>query len=70
MAAPSRVKPYRGPPTTLGNTATAQVQLSVWCKACQHQIEPDPVEMAERYGVETTVPDWRDRLICAQCARR
>jgi hypothetical protein len=22
------------------------VQLIVWCKECQHQVEPDPVEMA------------------------
>jgi hypothetical protein len=21
----------------------------VWCKACQHQLEPDPAEMAARY---------------------
>jgi hypothetical protein len=23
--------------------------------------------MAERYGAETTVLDWRDRLVCSQC---
>ena len=34
---------------TLGG-ATAQVRLTVWCKECQHQIEPDPAEMAARYG--------------------
>jgi len=22
----------------------------VWCKACQYQAEPNPAEMAERYG--------------------
>jgi hypothetical protein len=29
----------------------------VWCKAYQHQVEPDPAEIAERYGAEMTVPD-------------
>jgi hypothetical protein len=33
---------------TLGGAAAAQVRLIVWCKACQHQIEPDPAEMAAR----------------------
>jgi hypothetical protein len=27
------MKPYRGPPMTLGNAAAAQVGLIVWCKA-------------------------------------
>ena len=25
---------------------------------CGRQVEPDPGEMAERYGAETTVIDW------------
>jgi len=55
---------------TLGSAAAAQVRLIVWCKACQHQVEPDPAEMAARYGAETSVLDWRDRLICSQCGSR
>ena len=55
---------------TLGNAAAARVRLIVWCKDCRHQIEPDPAEMAQRYGAETTVPDWRERLICSQCGSR
>jgi hypothetical protein len=39
--------------------ASARVRLIVWCKACQHQVEPDPAEMAERYGADTAVLDWR-----------
>jgi hypothetical protein len=39
-----------GPPMTLGNAAAARFGLNVWCKACQHQVEPDPAEMAARYG--------------------
>jgi hypothetical protein len=26
--------------------------------------------MAERYGRETTVPEWRERLVCSQCGSR
>jgi Zn finger protein HypA/HybF involved in hydrogenase expression len=64
------VKSQPGPPMTLGNAAAAHVRLIVWCKECQHQVEPDPGEMAERYGAEVTVPDWRERLVCSQCGSR
>jgi hypothetical protein len=33
---------------TLGNAAAARVRLIVWCKRCQHQVEPDPAEIAAR----------------------
>ena len=59
-----------GPPATLGSTAAAHVRLIVWCKDCNHQAEPDPPEIAERYGAETTVPDWSKRLVCSQCGSR
>jgi hypothetical protein len=55
---------------TLGVAAAAQVRLTVWCKACQHQVEPDPAEMAARYGADTSVLDWRERLVCSQCGGR
>jgi hypothetical protein len=64
------MKPYRGPPMTLGNAAKAEVRLIVWCRACSHQVEPDPAEMAARYGAETSVVDWRDRLVCSGCGSR
>jgi hypothetical protein len=51
---------------TLGNAANAKVRLIVWCKACGHQVEPDPAEMAARYGADTSVLDWRDRLVCSR----
>jgi hypothetical protein len=54
---------------TLGAAAAAGVRLIVWCKECQHQVEPDPAEQAQRYG-EGTVPDWRDRLVCSRCGSR
>ena len=37
---------------TLGNAAAARVRLIVWCKECQHQVEPDPAEMAARYSAK------------------
>jgi hypothetical protein len=51
---------------TLGNAAAARVRLIVWCKDCRHQIEPDPAEMAQRYGAETTVLDWRPETLDAR----
>jgi hypothetical protein len=35
---------------TLGDAAAAGVRIIVWCKACQRQVEPNPAELAERYG--------------------
>ena len=29
-----------------------------------------PRRMAERYGAEMTVPDWKSRLVCGQCGSR
>jgi hypothetical protein len=60
----------RGPSATLGSSAAAGVRLIVWCKECGYQVEPDPAEMAQRYGAETTVLDWRDRLVCSRCGGR
>jgi hypothetical protein len=31
---------------------------------------PDPTEMATRYGAETSVLDWRERLVCSRCKSR
>jgi hypothetical protein len=59
-----------GPPITLGSAAAAQVRLIVCCKDCGHQDEPDPVEMAARYGAETSVLDWREKLVCSKCGGR
>jgi hypothetical protein len=46
------------------------VRLVVWRRDCRHQIEPDPAEMAERYGAELSVPDWHQRLVCSLCGSR
>ena len=55
---------------TLGAAAAAQVRLIVWCKACEHQVESDAAEMATRYGADTSVLDWRERLVCSECGCR
>ena len=65
-----KVKSEPGPPMTLGNAAAARVRFIVWCKDCQHQVEPDPAEMAQRYGAATTVLDWSERLVCSRCGSR
>jgi hypothetical protein len=52
---------------TLGGAAVAGVRIIVWCKACQHRVEPDPAELAERHGAGVSVLDWRDRLRCSRC---
>jgi hypothetical protein len=49
---------------TLGSAASAHVRLNVWCARCSHQAEPDPSEMADHYGAETSMLDRRDRLVC------
>jgi hypothetical protein len=59
-----------GPPMTLGGAAAAQVRLIVWCKACQHQVEPHPTEMAKKYGAATSLLDWRNPLVCSKCGSR
>jgi hypothetical protein len=55
---------------TLGVATAAGVRLIVWCRPCAHQVKPDPAEMATLYGDDTSVPDWRERLVCSQCGSR
>jgi hypothetical protein len=61
---------YSGPSMTLGAAASARVRLIVWCRDYRHQVEPDPAEMAERYGVDLPVRDWCKRLACSKCGSR
>jgi hypothetical protein len=55
---------------TLGNAAAARVRLIVRCKACGHRVEPDAAEMAQRYGIDTAVREWSERLVCSKCSSR
>jgi hypothetical protein len=70
LIATAILKSTPGPPMTLGAAAAAGVRVIVWCKECRHQIELDPTEMATRYGAETSVLDWRERLVCSRCKSR
>jgi hypothetical protein len=64
------MKPYRGPPATLGSTAAAGARIIVWCRDCRHQVEPDAAAMVARYGADTPVREWHKRLVCSQCGGR
>ena len=64
------MKPYTGPPATLGSSAAAQVQLIVWCRDCRHKVELDPAEQVGRYGADLPVRDWVRQLVCSQCGSR
>ena len=55
---------------TLADITSEGVRLVVICLVCRHQAERDLAEMAQRYGSETTVPDWHARLFCSQCGSR
>ena len=48
---------------TLGSAAATHLTLIVWCGDRRHRVEPNPAEMAEHCGVETTVPDCAQRLV-------
>jgi len=61
------MQPYTGPQATLGSTAAAQARLVVWCRDCQHKLEPDPAEQAARYGADLPVRTLVKRLVCSQC---
>jgi hypothetical protein len=52
---------------TLGAAAKTSAQLIVWCKACQHQNQTDPADVAERFGAETLLLVWLERLVCSRC---
>ena len=58
------------PPRTLGSTAAAQARIVVWCRDCRHQAEPDPAELARRYGGDTPIPEWQYRRQIPDVRRR
>ena len=62
------MKSFAGNPTTLGRVARAEIiRITVRCKDCRHQVEPNPAEQMRRYGAETTIPERAARLVCSQC---
>jgi hypothetical protein len=63
------MKSEPGPPMPLGNAAAAGVRLIVLCRHCDHQVEPDPLTRADRYGADMPVTDWREQLVCSKRGR-
>ena len=64
------MKPYTGPPATLGSIAATWRRLDVWCHDCIHFLNLDPAEQVARYGANLPVRDWIRRLVCSQCGSR
>ena len=69
VAVEVRAEPTGDAPRLRGSAA-AGVRIVVWCKDCQHQVKPDPVEMVRRYGADVSVLDWKERLVCSKCGGR
>src|SRR5439155_21751374 len=65
-----RKKSLPGRPMTLGGAVAAGVRIIVWFRECSRQVEPDPADLARRYGDATSVIDWRERLVCSGCGSR
>jgi hypothetical protein len=63
--APTAARPWRR-----RSTAKTGLRLIVWCRGCGHQVEPDPAQLTQRYGAETPVLEWRERLVCSLCNSR
>jgi hypothetical protein len=55
---------------TFGAAAAAGVRLIVWCRAGRRRGEPDPEDLAERYGASIPVLGWKARLVCSECGSR
>jgi hypothetical protein len=53
---------YSGPPATLGSTG-ADSRMEPGLRPSGRAY---PAAMAERYGADTSVPDWQKRLICSR----
>ena len=47
-----------------------KIVITYAARISHHQVEPDPAEMAERYGADTSILDWRERLVCSECGSR
>jgi hypothetical protein len=55
---------------TLGNAANAKVRRSCGARRAAIRSSLMLPQMAERYGANTAVPEWRERLVCSACGSR
>jgi Zn finger protein HypA/HybF involved in hydrogenase expression len=57
-------------PITLGQAAKTSAEVYVWCKTCDRQNRTDPADVADLYGAELPIVEWRKRLVCSRCGSR
>jgi hypothetical protein len=59
-------------PITLGAAAKTSASLIVWCRGpdCHHQNQTDPADVAQIFGADLAVAEWRKRLVCSRCGGR
>ena len=57
---------------TLGAAAKTSASLIVWCRdpTCHHQNQTDPADVAQIFGPDLAVAEWRKRLVCSRCGGR
>ncbi len=67
-----QAKPKFDHPITLGAAAKTSASLIVWCRAanCNHQNQTDPADLAQIFGADLPVAEWRKRLVCSRCGGR
>lgn len=64
------MRPYLGPPATIGTTLDASLDLWGDCRGCRRHVHIDGAQLetlATRYGRDTPIPDLVARLTCSQC---
>jgi hypothetical protein len=65
------MRPYIGPPATLGTTLAAGVDLGGDCLGCRRDVHVDTAQLemlADRYGRDAILLDLIARLTCAECS--
>jgi hypothetical protein len=58
-----RLKPYPRPADDARRCRRGPGSPDRLVQSCQRQAEPDPAEMAARYGADTSVLDWLSRRV-------
>ena len=64
------MRPYLGPPATLGTTLAAGLDLWGDCSGCRRHVHVDTAQLgvlADRYGRDAPLPDLIRRLVCSDC---
>ena len=67
------MRPYLGPPATLGTTLAAGLDLWGDCLDCRRHVHVDTAQLeslVERYGHDTPLLDLIARLVCTGCGGR